>query len=186
MALVAFAIPKGVGRKLMPKPEVPGKLEDLEHYHVTLAYIDEASSPTDMAALLEAVAKLTERSAPIPAVVEEVSNFKKGDDGYPIVCHVKSEPLHQFQRELLKVLDGAGIEYSKKWPEYRPHITLSYAQEPYEAKIDEVALSLDSVVILSDFYENLPVEVYLPLRNDVAKRVAARYCNLEYTGSPSR
>lgn len=177
MALVAFTIPPNVGRRLMPKPEVPGDLEELEQYHITLAYIDEASSPTNMAALLEAVAELTERSAPISAVVEEISNFNKGEDGYPIVCHVESKALHQFQKDLLKVLDKAGIEYSKKWPEYRPHITLSYAQEPYQAKIDEVALSLDSVVILSDFYENLPVEVYLPLRNDVAKRVAARYCS---------
>jgi 2'-5' RNA ligase len=59
-----------------------------------------------------------------------------------------TEEIFKFREALRKKLDKSGIEYSKKFPEFKPHVTLSYHKEKVkDKKFDKISFEIDSVAI---------------------------------------
>jgi 2'-5' RNA ligase len=125
MALLSIQVPHEVARALGSIP-VPGTPEGRETYHVTLLYLGKDVPIDEVSKALVVAYRVAEITRPIPLAVEEVGSFPKGDDGYPIICLVKSPELHQLWEALCSAFDDAKVEYSKKFPVYKPHITLAY------------------------------------------------------------
>lgn len=125
MALLSIKVPYEVARALGQIP-VPGTSEPNETYHITLLYLGKDVPIDDVSKALVVAYRVAEITRPIPLAVEEVGSFPKGDDGYPIICLVKSPELHQLWEALCSAFDDSNIEYSKKYTIYRPHITLGY------------------------------------------------------------
>lgn len=125
MALLSIQVSPEVSRAL-GSIQVPGTREARETYHVTLLYLGKDVPIDEVSKALVVAYRVAEITRPIPFTVEEVGSFPKGDDGYPIICLVKSPELHQLWEALCSAFDDAKVEYSKKFPVYKPHITLAY------------------------------------------------------------
>jgi 2'-5' RNA ligase len=125
MALLSIQVPTEVSRAL-GRISVPGTPESRETYHVTLLYLGKDVAINDVSKALVVAYRVAEITKPVQLTIEEVSSFPGGDDGYPIICPVKSPELHQLWEALCSAFDEAGVEYSKKFPIYKPHVTLAY------------------------------------------------------------
>jgi 2'-5' RNA ligase len=131
MAFLGIKVPHEVSR-LLSQIEVPGERVPRDEKHVTAVYFG-SNVPIDRISKAIVVAyEVASRTKPIQLLVEEVTCFPKGADGVPIICSIISPELMSFQEDLCRSLDKAKVEYSKKYPEYKPHVCLAYAEEPIE------------------------------------------------------
>jgi len=136
MALLSIQIPDEVARAIgVAGRGVPGSPEPRSSYHVTLLYLGSEVPIETVSKALVTAYQVAEKTKPIPLMVEEVSSFPKGEDGVPIICLVQSPELHQLWDSLCLAFDKAKVPYSKNFPIYKPHITLSYAEKPMKENI---------------------------------------------------
>jgi 2'-5' RNA ligase len=128
MAFVGIKVPEEVGEYLKKIP-VPGKPEPLDHLHITMLYLGK-NVPVDRIMKAGLVAyEIGQQFHEFDCIVQRVTKFPPGPDGVPIICPVESEVAHEFRAKLAEAFDANRIEYSKKFPEWKPHVTLSYASE---------------------------------------------------------
>ena len=131
MAFIGIKVPHEVSR-LLSQIQVPGEPVPRDEKHITAVYFG-SNVPIDRISKAIVVAyEVAARTKPIQLLIEEVICFPKGEDGVPIIGSVVSPELMSFQEDLCRSLDKAKVEYSKKYPEYKPHVCLSYAEEPIE------------------------------------------------------
>lgn len=134
MAFIGLPVQYEVSR-LLSQIEVPGKRVPRDEAHITTASFG-SNVPIDRISKAIVVAyEVAARTKPIRLLVEEVTSFPKGDDGVPIIGSVSSPELMSFREDLCKSFDRGGIEYSKKYPIYKPHVCLAYAEEPLESMV---------------------------------------------------
>lgn len=133
MAILALKVPYEVGR-LLNTIEVPGEKVPLHEYHVTLLYLGKEVPLPTLGKIVVAVAQVAESFRPFTCSLDHITNFPEGDDGFPTICPVSSEGVHILNEELKEALDEHEVEYSKKFPEFNPHVTLSYAPDEMERK----------------------------------------------------
>lgn len=131
MAFLGIKIPHSIS-KLLSNIDAPGVKEDSSHMHITILYFGDNLKTKDISKMLDATYKITKDLTPFSIKLNCYENFPKGDDGYPIICTIKSDKLQEINKDLKKSFDNEKVEYSKKWKEYRPHITLSYHKEDIE------------------------------------------------------
>ena len=133
MAFIGLKLPHETAR-LLSEIDVPGKLEAPSSFHITLLYIGDDVAVDTLAEAMKATLAVTEQTRPFTVSTSRVIAFPPGDGKHPIICPVSSDSLHDLQAKLRSSYDAAGIEYSKKFPEYKPHVTLSYAEETIEER----------------------------------------------------
>ena len=126
MAFIALKVPAGIARILETVRDVPGERLSASDMHVTILYLGKAIPVTDVAKAMCAAFQVTSRTSPFACGLTEVSSFPGGDDGVPLICPVQSPSLHELQSALKAEFDRLGVGYSNKWPEYKPHVTMSY------------------------------------------------------------
>lgn len=138
MAFIGLRVPPELGR-LLNTIEVPGEHVSGDTYHVTIAVLNDEVPIDDIAKATKAVFEVASKQKPFQVSLGKVSAFPGNSKGFPIICLAESPELHELHAGITASLDAAGIEYSKKFPEYKPHVTLSYAQEeveiPFESPI---------------------------------------------------
>jgi len=128
MAILGILVPDEIVQSLK-KIDVPGDRVPEKEAHITLVYLgDNIPINTIMKAIMVAY-EVSEKVVPFALSLDRVSCFPKGDDGVPVITRVESPELHKLHRELCKGLDKARVDYSKKFPEYKPHVTLSYSSK---------------------------------------------------------
>lgn len=118
--------------RLLGSIEVPGDKVPLDQMHVTVVCIGDNTPITTIAKAITSVYKTTSKQTPFTLKVTKIKSFPNNtSDGYPIIAPVYSPELHEFRKNITLSLDKAGVEYSKKYPEYKPHVTLAYSKEPF-------------------------------------------------------
>lgn len=125
MSILCLTVTKEIALELS-KIEVPGKKQDPASYHITLFYMPNLKVD-QVAKLLKLTFEFLQKEHPFTTEFKEVTTFKMNEDGIPIIIPALSDYLHEWRPRLAKELDRAGIEYSKKFPEFKPHLTLSYS-----------------------------------------------------------
>lgn len=146
MAFLAIEIPKLLAAKLS-KIDLPGKKERQDTLHITLFYFSDNYPLNDLVKALKTTLKITSETEAFAALIEKVSHFPS-DEEIPIIVPVQSNELHYFREGLAMAFDKANVPYSKKFKDYNPHITLSYAEkviddfgiEKEEFQIDKITL----------------------------------------------
>lgn len=126
MALLCLKVPVETGR-LFSSIEVPGKKNEIDSLHVSLLYL---GKETELEAILLAIQVTYQTLAnwyPFQVSTRWVSTFKGDPDGTkPVICRVESDDLYELQEALKEAFEEEGVPFSNKFPEYRPHVTLSY------------------------------------------------------------
>lgn len=147
MAFLGLRVPHEVAR-VLGQIEVPGTLVPGDHKHITILMFGKEVPIETISKAVVAVHEVSSKMVPFAVTLDHVACFPKNDDGVPIICPVTSPELLAFHGQLQKALDKAGVEYSKKFPEYKPHVTLSYAPEAVkEQKFGPIDWSVYEVVL---------------------------------------
>lgn len=173
MAFIGFKLPNETIR-LLSEIEVPEERVDSRHMHVTLVYLGDEVPIKDIALAMGAAYKVASYFRPFTLRTSSVSCFKPKDGPVPIICPIESKEIHQFQKQLREALDEAGVSYSKKFPDYKPHTTLAFAENEIETfKIPPIEWGAHEVVIWGGDEGDQRIEVRLPF--SLKNRVAMRY-----------
>ena len=147
MAILGIKVPEEIAEQLEPL-EAPGERVPLEEKHITLLYLGDDLPCEVLGAIVVACARLTERVVPFELGVHEITTFPKNDHGWPVICPVIGQAIHSFHTKLMQACDNEHVEYSKKFPTYKPHVTLSYAPDDIEGvDIDPIIWTCGSMVL---------------------------------------
>lgn len=117
--------------RLLGSIDVPGKKTPLDEMHVTIVYLGDETPIGTITKIISSTYRVTQKRTPFTMKIGKVTCFpNKGPEGYPIIAKVMSPELHDFHTDITNSLDKAKIDYSKLYPEYKPHVTLAYSDEP--------------------------------------------------------
>jgi len=184
MAFLGLKVPHEAAR-LLGEIDVPGAKEATGSFHVTLLYIGNDVPIAALAEALKATFSVTSTTRPFTVQTNRVTCFPKNDNDKgksPIICRIDSDPLHDLQAKIRTAYDDAGIEYSKKFPEYKPHMTLAYADEEIEERrIPTVSWGAHEIVLWGGDEGDNRLVMHFPFSLDtsheIAERVAHRFAH---------
>ncbi len=132
MAFLGLAVPAATARILA---EIDfgkyGEKEPPSSMHITVLFIGKTVPIETIATMIEPIFNVVSQTKPFTVATSRVTTFPANpEDGTPIICPVDSNDLHTFRKAICAAFDQAGIEYNKKYPDYRPHVTLGYSKDP--------------------------------------------------------
>lgn len=149
MAFSGFQVPLEAAEQLA-KVDVLGKPNPPATMHITLHYFGENKAgldPVQLGKITKIMTEVGRNFKPFPIEVSRASFFPSDED-IPCICRIHKGKwqkgkgdesggrppgscplLYVLKSELDEKFDAAGVEYSKKYPEYKPHVTLSYVPE---------------------------------------------------------
>lgn len=133
MAFIGLTVPIDIASQLSSLYE-DGDKTPLEEMHVTLCFLGKKMDNGSFLEALHACYSAAVTNNPIKITAAVLSTFPPNPDdrnGVPVIVRVVSEDLIKFRAELTAMLDSYGVEYSKKFPVYKPHITLAYGPEQF-------------------------------------------------------
>lgn len=129
MAMIAIRVPEETAKMLeQMAASIPGDNQSTSDMHITLVSLGDGIPVETLAKAMEACHSVTSKTSPFSLEVREISSFDPGNNGTPIILPVESKELIELQSKILEALNEFGVEYSKKWPEFKPHVTLSYVE----------------------------------------------------------
>lgn len=179
MSFIGIKLPYEIARQLA-RIEVPGVSESPATLHVTMFYLGDDVTMDDVGKAAKATFEVVSQADPLGCRVSQVDTFEGDEESVPVICPVESPDLMELHGSVSKALDAAGVEYSKKWPEYKPHVTLSYCkpdERPASREIKPVEWTTAEVVLWAgDSYDDRMV-VVIPTgsANKLAHKVASAY-----------
>jgi 2'-5' RNA ligase len=129
MAFLGTRLPHETARLLwqLDYGDYGGK-EPIDHAHITLMYFGDEVPVDVLTACIQPLLDIAEATMPFTAHTRQVSTFPS-DKKVPIICLVESLGLHQLRDRIWSEFDRLGIPYDKKFPEFKPHITLAYTED---------------------------------------------------------
>ena len=96
-----------------------------------MLYLGDQVPIEQLAKCVMATYEVTSQTAPFTVQTSQVTTFAPNpDDGVPIIARIVSPPLHALQAALKASFLRHGVTFNNQYPEYRPHTTLGYAQDP--------------------------------------------------------
>lgn len=129
MAFIGLRVPADAAR-VLESHEVPGERLSASDMHVTILYVGKNVSIVDLAKAMVAAYGVAGRTRPLSLVIDRATNFPVGPDGWPIICRLDSPELQRLNADLKAEFSRLGLPFNNKWPDYKPHVTLSYIKEP--------------------------------------------------------
>ena len=165
MAFLGIRIPHETGR-LLSGLDVPGNKEGASEYHITLLCFEENWPISEISKALEATYKIVSEIKPFSITVTEVTCFPKREDKpVAIIAKIESEELHNIRKKLAKEFDKQGIDFSKIHKDFKPHITLSYADEEIDSfDIDPVECIIHEIVLWGGDMGDNRIFITFPLK----------------------
>jgi 2'-5' RNA ligase len=143
-----FPVPEETAR-ILNEVEVPGTPE-AHNLHTTVVYLGKDVPIERIAELLPVLYHVTSRTLPFSLSTDLITTFPAGDDGVPVIAKVRSPELHAFHKSICESMEEASIDYSKKFPDYKPHVTVAYAENPdteFELEIPEISWSAHELML---------------------------------------
>lgn len=165
MSFLGIKIPEDTS-KLLHKIKVPGEKTSLEDYHISLLIFKDNFPMKHILKATETSNKIISKINPISITLKTVNHFPKREDApCPIICLIESDDLQKLHKKLVKAFDQNKIPFEKTFKDYKPHITLSYANKeiddfdikPLKFESKEVTLwSGDMGLNLNKLYVTIP------------------------------
>lgn len=148
MSFLGIKIPNECGR-LLSTLDVAGEKESPSSYHITLLHFEDNFPIPEIAKALETTYDIISKIKPFTITVNTIGCFKpKEDKPVPIIAKIKSDDLSNLRKKLADAFDKCNIDFSKRFPDFKPHITLSYADELVDDyKIDSLDIAINEVVL---------------------------------------
>jgi len=143
MAIICLKVPSNIAQTL-EGIDVPGKHVPDGEKHITLHSLGSVGVAMPLDAIgktISVIALATEKFKPFHVEATGYSSpFGRHTFGVPIVCSIKSPELQKLHETITVALDDAGISYTN-YPEFRPHLTLSWSEEFVVEKVFKTPLA---------------------------------------------
>lgn len=167
--MIAIPVPHDVGR-LFRSVDVPGERDPSDH--ITLFYLGDDVPLKTIIKAIEPTFKVTSDTKPFTVSSSKITTFKKGDDGYPVIARLDSKELHEFHSKLKRALKKEKVNFSDKYPEYKPHVTLGYCHDEKidDIKIDKVSWLVDEIAIYGGDSHDERIYISFPLNLNILKK----------------
>lgn len=171
MAFLGVKIPTTTAR-LLADLDVPGKKTGVHEMHITMLMFDDNWPISELAKSMEAAYDIISETKPFIVNVKEVGCFPKREDKpCAIIAPIVSDDLHDLNEKLRKKFDKAGIEFDKKFKEYKPHVTLAYAdEEPKKFKIDPLQFAVEEIILFGGDHGDSRIFITMPLKGPEKKK----------------
>lgn len=171
MAFLGIKITNECGR-LLKAIDVPGEKEGPSEYHITILCFEDNWPITEISKALEATYKIISDIKPFLIKTNKVKCFPKRENKpCPIICSVDSDDLHDLNEKIKKEFDKQDIYYSKVFKDYKPHITLAYAdKEIEEFEIDPIEFSVQEIILWGGDMGDDRVFITFPLKSPERKK----------------
>jgi 2'-5' RNA ligase len=165
MAFLGIRVPHETGR-LLSGIDVPGEKEGSSEYHITLLCFEENWPIGEIAHALEATYDVVSKIKPFTIKTTQVTCFPKREDNpVPIIARVESDDLHDMREKLAKEFEKSKIDFSKTFKDFKPHITLAYAdKEIDDCKIDPVEFVVQEIVLWGGDHGDDRIFITFPLK----------------------
>jgi 2'-5' RNA ligase len=131
MAFIGLKLPHETAR-LLHGLEVEGEPVGTDTMHVTVLYLGKGVTTRQITKAITAAEKIISNTPPFLLKTNKVTCFPKGEDGVPIIAKINSPELIEFHSSLKLAFDKAGVDYSNRFPDYKPHVTLAYNDKVIE------------------------------------------------------
>lgn len=128
MAFIGLRVPSEVSR-VLDQLEVPGTVVPANQKHITIVHLGSKVPVDTLGDVIITAHEILSKEVPFQVTLERIDAFPSGDDGVPIIAPILSEELQSIHKKLIAAFDADGLPYSKRFPEYKPHVTLSYGPE---------------------------------------------------------
>jgi 2'-5' RNA ligase len=128
MAILGIKVPEDVAEEL-EEIAAPGEHVPPEEKHITLLYLGDNLPIETLGKIVMCCARVTECFKPFDVAVAEVTTFPPNEHGVPVICPVIGKELKHLHDVLVECCENEGIEYSHRYPDFKPHVTLSYAHD---------------------------------------------------------
>jgi 2'-5' RNA ligase len=112
-----------------------GERESPGEYHITVTYLGKEIPIEQITKAIPIIFGITSKTRPFTVGTDHISTFPPGEDGVPIIARVNSPELHTLRDALWAAFDAAGIPYDKKFPEFKPHVTVGYSKDPLAGEV---------------------------------------------------
>ena len=109
-----------------------GEKVDASEMHVTICYLGKGIDIARVAQMIVPIFNVVQATKPFMVQTSRVTTFPPNkDDGVPIIARVDSNDLHALKANLIKTLMEKVPDFPpEKWPEFKPHVTLGYSEDP--------------------------------------------------------
>jgi len=162
MAMIGFEIPEAT-RKILQEIEVPDARPAQDH-HITVLHLGDDIPIKVLAQAMVSLYEVASRTQPLTVQTSRIINFPQGSEGYPVVAEVTSPALHTLWERICDCFDRAGIDYSRRFPRYRPHVTLAWSDRAVQdLKIPEIRWGAHEVVVWGSNRGDGRVMIRIPL-----------------------
>lgn len=171
MAFIGIKVAHEVGR-LFRNLDVPGEAVPENDYHITLVCFEDSLPIKEVCKALTATLEVMEEQEPFSVKSDHITCFPKREDNpCPIIAKFESKELLKLNEKLKKALDDADVEYMKTFKDYKPHMTLAYADEEIEdIKIEPTAeFFVYEITLWAGDYGDDRLVVTFPLKGYVKK-----------------
>jgi 2'-5' RNA ligase len=174
MSMVGLRVPAETAR-VFSELSVPGVPEDPGFLHITMLYMGDDVPVETLAKAMTVMFGITRQTNPFTVRTSVMTCFPKNDDGVPIICRIESEALHFLQGRIKAAFQMHGVPFSDRHPEYKPHVTLAYADEPIEDQaISTLEWGAHEVFLWGGDQADQRLIVTFPLSIDASQRLALR------------
>lgn len=147
MAFIGIHVPKLIAESLSSIP-VPGNKVKTDMMHITMAIVGKNLPIDQIVKVITACYTLCESTKPFNVGIAYRTSFQDHGSGFPIIARVISPALHILHENLKEKLEIFGIKYSKKFPEYKPHVTLSYSSsQPPDLEVKPMVWTVSSISV---------------------------------------
>lgn len=164
MAFLGIRIPHETGR-LLAQIDVPGEKISTSEMHITLLHFQSEWPISELSKSIEATYDVVSKFHPFLISIGKMTSFSKNPEGnVPIIGKVDSEELMKLREKLADSFDKEDIDFSKTFKDYKPHVTLAYAEDkPDDKKFHPVEFVVSEIVLWGGDHGDDRIFVTFPL-----------------------
>jgi RNA 2',3'-cyclic 3'-phosphodiesterase len=135
MAFIGMRVPAQTAAQFAAI-QVPGIREPQESMHLTLAFLGNSVPVESILNSINVCLAVASQLPPIELTAAAVMCFSPDPEGKtPVIARIVTPALFNLRKILVDTLEIDGVEYSKRHPQYKPHVTLAYADQMYEPMV---------------------------------------------------
>jgi 2'-5' RNA ligase/8-oxo-dGTP pyrophosphatase MutT (NUDIX family) len=155
---VTLRVPSSIARQFPDKGDT-----DPTPAHVTILVVGDA--PTEKwKRVQEVVRDLAAETRPFQASLGDYGEFKPKPDFIVSHMQVESSGLRAFYQRLLVALREGGVSFELKFPQFKPHVTLSYGAEPWKGRRPSGSWTVDEVEVWRGTKQKVKIPLGVPAK----------------------
>jgi len=164
MAFLGIRVPHETAR-LLQQIDVPGEKTSTSEMHITLLHFQSEWPISELSKSIEATYDVASKFHPFLVKINKVTSFSKNPEGkVPVIGKVDSEELMKLRKKLADSFDDDDIDFSKVHKDFKPHVTLAYADdEPDDKKFHPVEFVVSEIVLWGGDHGDDRIFVTFPL-----------------------